>query len=682
MKSVVKIQKIFEEALFMKRKIHLQTQIILLLTILVIIPIVVISTISYLNLNRVTNNNINVTSGTNVQMISNIIDNLDKTSRESIGFMAEDPNAKAILISKDSPKWLTGSLNAFIKSHGGITNLYLGVKDKRMLLVPQQTLPAGFDPTSRPWYTDAISNSGKIVLTAPYYDASSGKVILSYAKAVVDASNSVVGVMALDLTLDKLSEEVGKVKLGESGYAIVIDNTGRIIASGKKDIMGKASTDLKWIPQVVGLEENKFSLVKIDGVNYDVYRQLNTSTGWQIAAIIPQKELFSEANSIRNIMIIVAILSLLLSLIIGTLYARMLSKPIGGLVGSLKRLQNGDFTEKVKYDNQITHEISDISKSINVMISNVTQILKSVVDSAEEVKESANLLVQVTEQSNQAGEEVAKAIQDIAAGATNQAQNLDDGVNTVTQLGDQVNISVNDSNNMTKSADKVKKAANEGLIVVDTLINNFKETTVANERVAAEVEILAKNSIKISSITDTITAITDQTNLLALNASIEAARAGEAGKGFAVVAEEVRKLAEQSAQSASEIYTVVNEIKVSVDSVLKRLSSSMELNKKTEDSVTFTKTSFNNISGALVSLEESVANVTDSLDLISKNKNAVIEMINEVSSISTDTAASSEEVSASSEEQSAALQEIAQSSERLQELADNLQVSVNKFKIV
>lgn len=667
----------------MKRKIHLQTQIILLLATLVIIPVIVISTISYVNLNKVTNSSINLTSSTNVNMLSNIIDATDKSSREAIDFLSNDTNAKSMLVSVDSPKWFMESLNSFIKANTDIASLYLGVKDKRMLLVPTQTLPVGYDPTIRPWYSEAMAKAGETILTAPYQDASSKKFIVSYAKQVVGFDNSVVGVIALDLTLDTLSDEVSKVKLGDTGYAIVIDNTGNIIASGNKKIIGKNSTnkDTKWINDVIAVPNSKLTPIKINGVRYYAFREVNKATGWQIAGLVPAKELSAQSDSIRNIMLIVAGLALLLSLLIGAIYAKMLSKPILSLVNSLKKLQNGDFTEKVLYDNQITVEISAISKSINGMISNVSQILRSVADSAKDVKASANVLVQVTEQSHEAGDEVAKAIQEIAAGATNQAQNLDKGVQTVNQLGDQVNTSVVDSGNMAKSSEKVKKATNEGVVVIDTLISNFKETSAANEKVAQEVEILAKNSIKIGSITDTIKAITDQTNLLALNASIEAARAGEAGKGFAVVAEEVRKLAEQSAQSASEIYTVVNEIKVSVDSVLKKLQSSIALNKKTEESVSFTKQSFTNINEALISLETGVVNVTSSLQLISKNKNAVIEMINEVSSISTDTAASSEEVSASSEEQSAALQEIAEASERLRALADNLETSVNKFNI-
>jgi methyl-accepting chemotaxis protein len=666
----------------MKRKIHLQTQIIILLAILVIIPVIVISTISYINLNRVTNKNIDDTSKSNVTMLSNIVNSMDRTSRDSVDFIANDPNAKSMLVSVDSPKWFQGSLDSFIKSHTSVAGVYLGVKDKRMILSPKQELPAGFDPTARPWYTEAVAKNGETILTAPYEDAAvKGRYDVTYAKQVFSFDNTPVGVVGLDLTLGSLSDEVDKVKIGKSGYAIVIDTTGTIIASGNKNMIGKSSKDTAWLTQVTRIKENKVSLVNINGTSYYAYRQLNKSTGWQIATIISSAELYSESDSVRNIMGIVAILSLLISLLIGLLYARMLSRPIASLVKSLKKLQDGDFTEKVLFDNQITIEISNISKSINGMIANMAHILKNVVDSAKEVKDSAKLLVQVTEQSSQAGEEVSKAIQEIASGATNQAQNLDNGVRIVTELGDKVNISVVDSGNMTKSSARVKSTTKEGVIVIDSLINNFRETSVANEKVAQEVEILAQNSIKISSITDTIKAITDQTNLLALNASIEAARAGDAGRGFAVVADEVRKLAEQSAQSASEIYTVVSEINISVDSVLKKLSSSKELNKKTEESVSYTKQSFNNINEALISLEDSVINVSSSLDSISKNKNDVIEMINDVSSISTDTAASSEEVSASSEEQSAALQEIADLSERLKVLADNLETSVNKFNI-
>jgi methyl-accepting chemotaxis protein len=666
----------------MKRKIKLQHQITLLISALVIIPILIISVMSYVNLNNTINTNTNENSSTNITMLMNLINSVDTNCRASVDFLSKDPNAMNILTNKDSPTWLIGSFKGYYSAHPEFSGVYMGVSDKRMLLIPEQNLPAGYDPTGRPWYTDAMAKSGQVILTAPYEDAAEkGKFVVTYAKQVIAADNSVVGVVAVDVTLKGLSDEVMKVKLGETGYALMLDDTGKVIASGKKELIGLGSDKLPWLKDVMTLGNNEYKTLSIDGAKYRVQKGLNPNTGWNVAIVVPEKELYAKSTTIITITIVVAIVLLLLAILIGVIFSRTLSRPIGEFVKNIKKLQDGDFTEKVNYENHMNYEISTIAVSTNKMIDNFKQTLNGVVVSSKDVKEAAESLAAITEQSHMAAEEVSKAIQDIAAGATNQAHDLDNGVVVVNHLGDQVNVSVSDSEKMLKSTDDVKKVANDGLKTVETLTQNFKETFTANEKVANEVEILVQNFVKISSITDTIKSITDQTNLLALNASIEAARAGEAGKGFAVVAEEVRKLAEQSAQSASEIYNVITEIKGSIDAVLKKLSESMELNRRTEESVSYTKQSFTDINKSLGLLEDSAVNVKKSMDIISQNKNSVIQMINGVSGVSTDTAAASEQVSASSEEQLAALQEISDLFVKLSKLAEGLENSTKMFKL-
>jgi methyl-accepting chemotaxis protein len=666
----------------MKRKIKLQHQITLLITVLVMVPIIIVSVMSYVNLNNSIKKNVNENSTTNITMLMNLIDSIDKNCRTSAEFLSKDPNAMAMMTNKDSQKWLMGSLKGYLTAHSEFEGIYMGVSDKRMLLVPEQKLPDGFDPTGRPWYTDAMAKNGQVILTPPYEDsAEKGKFVVTYAKQVIGEDNSIVGVIGIDVTLKALSEEVTKVKLGETGYALMLDNTGNVIASGRKDIIGVGPDKQPWLKDVMALGNGEYKTVKIEGVSNRIQKGMNKNTGWNVAIVVPEKELFAESRTTMNIMIGVAAVILLLAILIGVLFSRTLSRPIGEFVKNIKKLQDGDFTEKVQFENHSNYEISTIAVSTNKMIENFKHTLNGVIVSSRDVKEAAESLASITEQSHMAAEEVSKAIQDIAAGATNQAHDLDNGVVVVNNLGDQVNVSVSDSEKMLKSTDDVKKVANDGLKTVETLTQNFKETFTANEKVANEVEILVQNFVKISSITDTIKSITDQTNLLALNASIEAARAGEAGKGFAVVAEEVRKLAEQSAQSASEIYNVITEIKGSIDAVLKKLSESMELNRRTEESVSYTKQSFTDINKSLGLLEDSAANVKKSMDIISQNKNSVIQMINGVSGVSTDTAAASEQVSASSEEQLAALQEIADLFVKLSKLAEGLENSTKMFKL-
>ena len=365
----------------------------------------------------------------------------------------------------------------------------------------------------------------------------------------------------------------------------------------------------------------------------------------------------------------------------GKVFSGKITKPMVKLVNVLERIKEGDFTQRVEQDEKASLEVQQIIESVNNMIEDMVVVLGNVLDSSNKVKDSAESLAATTEQSNAVGDEVARAVQQIAQGANEQSHILEDSVNYASTLGEEVDKSTNNAKNMIKASLDVKQSTEEGIIVVNNLREVFEKNTKANNDVAKKVEILAENSNKISAITDTIKAITEQTNLLALNASIEAARAGEAGRGFAVVADEVRKLAEQSSVSASEIDKVINVIRTSVNEVLEQIVHSKELNVKTDKSVQTTNETFKKIEQAMELLQKDMNSVDSSLKEIKNYKDIVSEKIESAAAVSQETAATSEEVSASTEEQAAGLQEIVGAAENLNALAENLRESISKFKI-
>ncbi|MEK6265466.1 MAG: methyl-accepting chemotaxis protein, partial [Clostridium sp.] len=464
------------------------------------------------------------------------------------------------------------------------------------------------------------------------------------------------------------------------GFSAVLDSTGTIIAHKDKQLLGKNSKEESWINNIMDSAENKLTL-NVNGKKYLIYKATDEKTSLTTVGFIPLAEQAAKIIEGLKIPIIVLILSLIFVIVVGTLFSAKITKPMEKLTNVLAKIKDGDFTQRVNQNKSASLEIQQIINSVNNMIEDMVIVLGNVVESSNKVKDSAESLAATTQESNAVGDEVARAVQQIAQGANEQSQILEDSVNYSNTLGEEVNKTTINAKNMIKASLVVKHSTEEGIIVVNNLRSVFEENTKANDEVAKKVEILAENSNKISAITDTIKAITEQTNLLALNASIEAARAGEAGRGFAVVADEVRKLAEQSSVSASEIDKVINVIKTSVNGVLEQIIYSKELDTKTGKSVQTTNDTFKKIEGAMELLQNDMNSVDNALKEISSYKDKVSEKIENAASVSQETAATSEEVSASTEEQAAGLQEIVSAAENLNALAENLRESISRFKI-
>lgn len=242
--------------------------------------------------------------------------------------------------------------------------------------------------------------------------------------------------------------------------------------------------------------------------------------------------------------------------------------------------------------------------------------------------------------------QVSSSIDEISRGAQSTSENMMQQSEATEKISELIQLTSGLSKQMGELSNNSINDVNEGLYVVNQLND---KAAIVNERslkVEKEMAQLESKTSEILGITTIISDISAQTNLLSLNASIEAARAGEAGKGFAVVADEIRQLADQSKQSSTKIYTIINELNETVQNCVEQIHNMKSANQDQNEFILNTKDIYSHISDNTSKLSNNVKAVNSRIENIVESNESIIESINKIAEVSEETAASSEEANA------------------------------------
>ena len=446
------------------------------------------------------------------------------------------------------------------------------------------------------------------------------------------------GAVVIDLDTKKMQEFVDEINLGENSVVCLITPGGKELSKENlpKDAKGTytegsvAASD--FYKASTGSDKlSGYSQVNFNGKGYYFFYSRSESTGITLCGLVPSSLVVGQADSIKTITFVLVILAILIAGFIGIFITIGILKNMNRISNGLEQVSDGDLSGSVSVKGK--DEFRSLAASMNNMISNNKNLVNKVSSATDQLALSAEDVKSQSAVISDYSSDITQAISEISDGMAKQSQHAQECVDRTDALS-------KDIEEVAKVVDKVqelvKKTENlilKGMQIVDALGKSAIETSKITNRVCEDMDVLQERSSLINEFVDVIADISSETNLLSLNASIEAARAGDSGRGFAVVAEQIRKLADSSAEAA-------NQISQNVASISEQTSITVEESQRAEDMVKHQSKSvnevvsvFNEMQDSMKILVDGLHEIVDRMDEANLEKDKTVEAVKNISEI-------------------------------------------------
>ena len=575
------------------------------------------------------------------------------------------------------------------KKSQGLDNRKIGIAQRllAMCLLPMIVISVGITifavQALKNGIEDEVEKSLRIVATSvneTYTDLYTGDYVVGQSGKVSKGEVSISGETKL---IDGLKEQTG------FEVSMIFGNKMRLITTLRNDNGARANGTVAdsdvWSVVETGQAVFEKNHAIFEQKYYVYYQPLVNSDGNVCGAI----EVAMDATSVNKLVngqVVKIILFAMVLLVVAAICVYWVSgtmvKTMQEIHSFLNKLVNGELATRP--DQQLMQrrdELGDIYRITVMLQETLRKIVTDIKISSNNLLDSANQLATMSQDTRTTMDGVVVSMDEIFQGATNQAVNSVTANDNVHMISEQIDLITREVEQLTGLAARMDEDEKASEQIVEELSASNEDTKLAIDRVAEQLAVMYHSIQGIKEAVGVIEAIADETDLLSLNASIEAARAGEAGRGFAIVAEQICKLADQSAKSATEIEDNIEEFLHISDRMVEIMEDVKIKMDHQQTKLVETKEKYELLSAGVESSLANIDNIKGKVNVLSDSRTAVRDNIEELATISQKNADSSQGTMDAAKNVGSTMQRLEQASEDLVRLSDVLKEGLVVFKM-
>lgn len=595
-----------------------------------------------------------------------------------LGMYDNDATKRRSLIDEVKTEILASQVgNSFI------SNIYIVTESKTSMISTKSKAQQGIYDK----YMEEMAANGDLAKWEDHHDTLDEYLQIAQKEYILTCQRKVQNgnaIIVIDVKAEAIQSFMQGLNLGDGSIVGFVTAGGRELAV-LREAGAESGTLIK--DQIVFADKDFFlqagettgvQEVVYEGETYLFFHDTSEKTGATMCALVPIQVVTSQAGAIQQLTIIGVLISSIIVIIIGVWITSGIRKNMQRISGSLEVVAQGNLATEVAVSGR--DEFQGLAAAANDMIANNKQLVQKVSMATDKLAVSAGEVTEASGVIQEYSSDITHAINEINDGMEKQsihAQECVSKTGTLSEEIQQVNRIAREVETLVTNAEEMIR---HGMELVTVLGERASETTAVTAQVEESILELKKESEIINQFVGMITDISEQTNLLSLNASIEAARAGEAGRGFAVVAEEIRKLADNSAEAAGEIRNNVEHISaqtvVSVESA-KQAGSMVALQTEAVQEVTGV---FQNMNQAMEDLFESLKMILEGTEQADREREEALEAVRNISLIIEETAQSAEVVKNVAENLQRNVENLNGTAESLDENMSGLKTEIAVFK--